>query len=194
MIIGAAVLAGGKSLRMGINKAELKLNGITMIEKILSELKSFDEIVISAESDKMYGCNAVVYSDILKNRGPAGGIYTVLSKCRSEALFVTACDMPMIKNDTVKRFCMLFDDSYDACVLKIGGMVEPLFAVYKKKTAEHFEKAIKNGSYSLKQIISDLNIKYIDISKISCNETEFLNMNTPEDYLRVVEISRENQS
>ena len=59
MKIGAAVLAGGKSRRMGRNKAMLKIGEVTAVEKILEELKEFDEIIVSSDdykiSDKKVG-------------------------------------------------------------------------------------------------------------------------------------------
>ena len=52
MKIGAAVLAGGKSRRMGRNKAMLKIGEVTAVEKILEELKEFDEIIVSSDDYK----------------------------------------------------------------------------------------------------------------------------------------------
>ena len=105
MKIGAAVLAGGKSRRMGRNKAMLKIGEVTAVEKILEELKEFDEIIVSSDDYKISDKKVGICSDIFKNCGPMGGIYTILKNCKSEAIFITACDMPMIKEDTVIKFC-----------------------------------------------------------------------------------------
>lgn len=194
MKIGAAVLAGGKSRRMGRNKAMLKIGEVTAVEKILAELKEFDEILVSSDDYKTSEKEVSIYGDIFENCGPMGGIYTILKNCKSEAMFITACDMSMIKGDTVKRFCGFFDDSFDVLVLKHGQKTEPLFAVYKKSTAAYFEKAIIYKRYSLKEALSELNVKYVGMDMIKCDEIEFINMNTPEDYMKVAEIYNENRS
>lgn len=194
MKIGAAVLAGGKSTRMGQNKAMLKIGEVTAVEKILEELKGFDEIIISSDNYKILDKEVGIYGDIFKNCGPIGGIYTILKNCKSEAIFITACDMPMIKEDTVKKFCVFFDDRFDAMVLKHGKTMEPLFAVYKKSAAAYFEKAIMYKRYSLKEALSELNVKYVGTDMIKCDEIELINMNTPEDYMKVAEIYNENRS
>ena len=100
----------------------------------------------------------------------------------------------MIKEDTVIKFCGFFDDRFDAMVLKHGQKTEPLFAVYKKSTVEYFEKAIIDKRYSLKEALSELNVKYVGTDMIKCDEIEFINMNTPEDYMKVAEIYNENRS
>lgn len=194
MKIGAAVLAGGKSRRMGRNKAMLKIGGVTAVEKILEELKEFDEIIVSSDDYKISDKKVGICSDIFKNCGPMGGIYTILKNCKSEAIFITACDMPMIKEDTVKKFCSFFDDRFDAMVLKHGQKTEPLFAVYKKSAMKYFEKAIIDKRYSLKEALYELNVKYVGTDMIKCDEIEFINMNTPEDYMKVAEIYNENKS
>ena len=172
----------------------LKIGEVTAVEKILEELKEFDEIIVSSDDYKISDKKVSICSDIFKNCGPMGGIYTILKNCKSEAIFITACDMPMIKEDTVIKFCSFFDDRFDAMVLKHGQKTEPLFAVYKKSAMKYFEKAIIDKRYSLKEALYELNVKYVGTDMIKCDEIEFINMNTPEDYMKVAEIYNENKS
>ena len=88
MKIGAAVLAGGKSRRMGRNKAMLKIGEVTAVEKILEELKEFDEIIVCSDDYKTSDKKVGICRDIFKNCGPMGGIYTILKNCKSEAIFM----------------------------------------------------------------------------------------------------------
>ena len=96
MKISAVILAGGESRRMGRDKAEIVFKDKRTIDIMAEKLRSFDEIFISA--DKTYeadGCKNI--SDIYKGKGPAAGILSALKEMKADALFVTACDMPLIK-------------------------------------------------------------------------------------------------
>ena len=89
------ILAGGKSTRMGVNKAFLKIGGCTIIEEIFSKFKNiFSRVIIIAnEIERFNFLGAQITPDIIPSKGPLGGIYTGLIKSSSFHNFVTACDV-----------------------------------------------------------------------------------------------------
>ena len=100
MKIGCAILAGGKSSRMGTDKALLEYDGKQFIMQIAEELAWFNERIIARGSNSGFGdeieCNWKVIPDIFPDHGPISGLHVALSCCESDALFVVTCDMPLI--------------------------------------------------------------------------------------------------
>ena len=92
----AVVLAGGKSSRMGENKALLPLGGIPMICRIANILEMrFSEVYISGASEDFSFLNMPVITDIYTEKGPIGGIFASL-EFQQDDIFVCPCDMPFI--------------------------------------------------------------------------------------------------
>ena len=155
MKFAAVILAGGKSRRMGKNKAWLPLGGRRVIDVIAERMTGFEEVFVSSDiPQEVSGC--INIEDIHKDCGPAAGILTALKTTSADAVFVTACDMPLIKRNTIERLCGIFDGRKEAVVLKTDGGLEPLFAVYGKKTAALFEAAIAEGELSVRKIIDKM--------------------------------------
>ncbi|HCY00576.1 MAG TPA: hypothetical protein DG754_10595, partial [Bacteroidales bacterium] len=101
-----AVLAGGKASRMqGANKALLKHNGITFIEQIIKNLSAeFRETIIISndnEISKIMPCP--IYTDIIRDKGPLGGIHSALTNALNPAVFIVSCDMPFVNTKVVDR-------------------------------------------------------------------------------------------
>ena len=96
--IGCVILAGGKSSRMGEDKALLKYEGKFFVEKIAEELYFFEEKIVARgnnpELEDFVKKNFwKVIPDEYENHGPLGGLHAALEKCDSDALFVVTCDI-----------------------------------------------------------------------------------------------------
>src|SRR3990167_6096420 len=96
--ISAAIMAGGKSVRMGRDKAFLKIGALTAVEFQLQRLRPlFEEIILSTNTpEKFTTLDIPAISDMIPHRGPLGGIYTALSSVKNPYLFAIACDMPCV--------------------------------------------------------------------------------------------------
>lgn len=187
----AVILAGGESRRMGRDKAGLVLGGKRLIDITAEKLDLFDEVFISSGRDyDIPGCKTI--EDIYKGKGPAAGILTALKAMEADALFVTACDLPFIERDTVKKICSLYDGTRDAVVLTSGGRMEPLFSVYGRSAEKYFEDALLSGELSVKRILEKMDVLTAEAEKISSRKDEFLNMNTFEDFEKIREVQNEN--
>ena len=182
--ISGAILAGGKSSRIGTDKALLKLDGQTLIERAVSTLRPYtgDPIIITSASDKYKFLNLSVYSDIIANAGPLGGISTALEKSNTTHCLVLACDLPFVSGQLIKILC---DRSltHDIVVVDAGHGVEPLCAVYSKRCLASIRKQLDSGQYRVTNFYHYVDVKVIyleQLNKIFIPET-LLNINTLED-------------
>ena len=110
MKTGCVILAGGKSSRMGEDKALLTYEGKNFVEKIAEELNFFEEKMIARGNNPVPGDfvkkdSWEVLPDEYENHGPLGGLHAALKKCRSDAMFVVTCDIPLISKRLVKEIC-----------------------------------------------------------------------------------------
>lgn len=187
------ILAGGNSTRLNTNKAFLELiDSKTIIENIVSCLKGvFSEIIIVAnnvENYKFLGFRVV--PDLIKNKGPLGGIYTGLKTASEERNFVLACDMPFVNVDLV-RYMLKFKE-FDAVVPSYEGLIEPLYAVYSKNVLPIIESQIKNNELRINETIKKIKkIRYTEkeeIEKFDKGRLCFFNINSKEDFEKAKEL------
>lgn len=182
--ISGAVLAGGKSSRIGTDKALLKLDGQTLIERAVSTLRPYtgDPIIITNASDKYKFLNLSVYSDIIADTGPLGGILTALEKSNTTHCLVLACDLPFVSGELIKILCNQ-GLVHDISVVDAGFGVEPLCAVYSKRCISPIRKQLDLGQYRVTNFYHYVDVKVIyleQLNKIFTQET-LLNINTPKD-------------
>lgn len=184
MKFGAVVLCGGKSRRMGRDKSELMFGGQTFLDHIAEELSCFDELIVSIDSfEKHPMIKYKALTDIYPDCGPMGGIHSALSVCKSDALFVVPCDMPLFKREFAEFLCSQLTEETDAVVpLTSDGRTHPLCAVYKKQTAAVFERYLEVGDYKMLNPLKELKTRYISVDHPEYSEAWFWNINTPQEY------------
>ena len=182
--IGAVILAGGKSRRMGENKAFLTVNGKTFLEQISSELNGFDEILLSVDNAQKYsGENIKMVEDIYPQCGPIGGIYSALRSCRSDYLLALGCDMPLFQKDLAHYLMTFVDDFYDAFVLvDREECVQPQCAIYSVRAADVLEAQIKSSNYRLRDALEKLRVRRIPLRYSIFPDDITRGANTPEEY------------
>lgn len=185
MKFSAIILAGGKSSRMKINKALLPIKNKTFIETIAEKLKnSFDEIIVITNDPEQYEFLPYKkHQDIIKDKGPLGGIHSGLTHAKNEYSFVTACDMPFIDGTIARNLCEMAS-GYDGVVPKDGEFVQPLFAVYSKTCLPYIEKCINEEQYKIITFYPYARILFPEWSGLLSSEKAakmFFNINTPED-------------
>lgn len=184
MKIGAVVLCGGKSRRMGQEKARLTLGGETFLERILGQLDGFDEILISVngmETKPFLQYPSV--ADIYPRCGPMGGLHAALSFCRSDALLAVSCDMPFFHRDLARMLCNSVEPGIDAVApLSADGLCQPLCAVYRKHLWPIFQQQLERGSYKLQDALKSMRVRNVYVTGRLEHYLE--NINTPEEYQR----------
>lgn len=188
MKAGAIILSGGKSSRMGSNKALLKIREKTNIERIKDELKHvFDDIILVTNDPETYQfLNMKTVPDHFPGSGPLAGIHAGLEASDYEENFVVACDMPFVSAELAANLVRMLKH-HDAVVPVMEGMQHPLFAAYQKRTAIEAKTCIEEGVFRMKHLLDRLDVRYLDEAdlKLYCEgnlERVFFNMNRPEEY------------
>jgi molybdopterin-guanine dinucleotide biosynthesis protein A len=184
--ITGIILAGGKSTRVGTNKAFLKIGKKTIIEQILAKFKEIfrETIVVVNEIQKFDSLKVRIIQDLISSKGPLGGIYTGLVKSNSFYNFIIGCDMPFINNGLVEHIASYAQD-FDIVMPKVKERYEPLCALYSKRCIATIEGALDKDSLRIVDVLPLLNVKLIDEAEIKQFDPEFIsfkNINTREDY------------
>lgn len=188
MEAGAILLSGGKSSRMGTNKALLPISEQPNIERIAALLKPhFHELILVTNNPEEYRfLNLTTVSDQFPGKGPLAGIHAGLMASSCEINVISACDMPFISAELAATMIRQIDD-YDAVVPVINGKQHPLFSVFKKKTVPMIEESIQNGQLRMKHVLDRLHVRYVteeDMGMFESSQLEriFFNMNHPNEY------------
>lgn len=188
--------AGGKSSRMGTNKALLTINGKTVIEQIADELKKVvSSIIIVTNSFEQYEFLGLpMVEDKWKGMGPLAGIHAGLSASETDKNLVVACDMPFVSSD-LGKVLIDFLDEYQAAVPNISGQLHPLFAAYRKDVREEINRSLENEQLRIRQFLQNVNAKIIteaDLKelKFPYEASQFFNMNHPEEFEEAIEIAK----
>jgi len=179
----AIILAGGKSKRMGTDKALLELNGISLLEKSLTLCEIVcDKILISSNKKEHSNFAYPLVADEIKNCGPIGGIYSCLKQSDTEWNFVISVDSPMVNVEFVQYLIAEMKD-FDAIVPIHSGGKEPLVALYHKRALPEIEKRIRAGNYKMYDLLQTLNTRFID-SQLWLDKFPqlFANINRAEDF------------
>lgn len=184
--MGGIVLSGGKSRRMGVDKALLPYNGITLLEHVLGIVRAAagETIVVADVADKyVLKAGTRVVGDLYPDTGPLGGIITGLTYAADEFNLVVACDMPFLQPALLKRLIEAVE-GYDAAVPEINGRLEPLCAAYNKRATEKLWVMLESGELAVHKAVCTLNIVRIGEEELRCFDPElvsFSNWNTPDD-------------
>jgi len=180
------VLSGGENRRMGTDKAFLQVAGIPLIEHVLRSMQGvFQDIIIVTNAPTRYSAYGVkVVSDALAIRGPLTGIYSGLLQSSDEYNFVVACDMPYLNSRLISYIAGLAE-GHDIVVPSIGGLLEPLHAIYRRQLITVIEKEIRQDRRQIRGIFGRAKVRYVtedEIDRFDPERKSFKNLNTPEEY------------
>jgi len=186
------ILAGGKSSRMGEDKGLVLLNGKPMIQYVVEALKEVvSDISIISNNESYHKFGIPVYSDIIKDKGPVGGIYTGLYYSTTELNFCISCDVPMISSDFI---FWLLNRSGNAFVTlpMYKDKVHQIIGVYSKQVLSNFQESVEKGHLKLSQVNNDMACEIIDIEKEYANFDEliFSNINTKNELTSIAHESK----
>jgi molybdenum cofactor guanylyltransferase len=183
--VSLVVLAGGKSRRMKTDKARLPLPDGTMIQRILAQVEGlFDEILVSVSGDQDVRLPGyTIVRDEFEGGGPLAGIWAGLRAAANDACVVLACDIPDIDIRFLGSLVQKASGYEIVVPVSKGGLLEPLFAVYRKSVIPRIEGFIRKKEYSILPLIENSHTL-----RVRMKDTAWLrNLNTPEDYADYLE-------
>lgn len=189
MKIGVALLAGGKSQRMGQDKAQLFLGGNSFLSIIAKELENFDEKLLCAGNPDKYtleGFDAL--GDQYPGCGPISGLHAALNACQSQALLAVSCDMPLFQYRLGSYLANCLKPKYHAVVpVTRDGRIHPLCGVYQKKTAGILKEQIMSRHYCMMDALKKMSVYYMEMSQTPYPDILLANINTPMEYKELCE-------
>ena len=184
--ISVGVLAGGKSTRMGENKAFLQWESKRFIDRICDELGGFSQVLISAAGKGSYeDMGLQVVYDEHTDIGPMEGIYQILKNAGEEYVFICAADMPFIRKELVEYMCEFISSDYDCYCLVDEDHIHPLCAIYSKKMLAVIEQQIESGHFRLLNVLRAVRTKYIRLESTCFDRKIVRNINTREEYQKL---------
>ncbi|OIO38879.1 MAG: hypothetical protein AUJ75_02150 [Candidatus Omnitrophica bacterium CG1_02_49_10] len=192
----AAVLAGGRSSRMGEDKSLLKFGGRYLIEVLVERINPLFKrtFIVTNLPDSFSFLKIDKFNDLVKEpHSSLRGIYSAVELSDSEYTFVFACDMPFVNEKLIKYMISRYK-GYDAVIPRSGERhFEPLHAIYAKRCTGHLKRQIGKGELEIKAAFKGLNICGIapdEIRQFDPDMLSFFNINTKDDYAKAVELTK----
>lgn len=188
-----AIISGGKSSRMGQNKAFVKIGGQILIERIIERTKNVGQketILITNSPDEYAHLKLPMYGDIVPDSGSLGGIYTAIHHSTTSHTVVIACDMPFVSADLL-RFMVSQADNADVVVPTIEGYPQGLHAIYSKNCLDPIRAKIDAKRLKVIGFYDEVRVTYLDeaaLKKYNPDGLAFMNVNTPEELEKAREL------
>jgi len=188
--ISAFVLAGGRSSRMGSDKAFLEFAGRTLLARALDLLRALTPQVHIVGPVSKFAPYGPVIEDIYLGCGPLAGIHAALSASTTELNLILAVDLPFVTESLV-RFIVEQARAADAVVTvpRIAGGYQPLCAVYRRAFAPLARAALDAGRNKIDALFADTTIRILEeceLTGFAFSAAMFDNLNTPEDFHRAM--------
>ena len=183
------VLAGGKSTRMGRDKAFVEFQGRTLLARSLALARSMPADVRIVGSLEKFAPFATVVEDLFRDCGPLGGIHAALLAARTKLNVMLAVDMPFVSRAFLEYLIDKARDSPDAFVVvpRCNGGRQPLCAVYRREFAAVAESALRAGRNKIDLLFDVVQTRVIDqkeLENAGFAASIFRNLNTPEELER----------
>lgn len=182
----AFILAGGKSTRMGADKAFVELDGLTLLARVLDVARSLTPDVRIVGEPARFAPFAPVVEDIFRNCGPLAGIHAALRSSQTDLNLILAVDLPFISSPLLRFLVARAKDSPTSSVTvpSTAEGWQPLCAVYRKQFAGAAEQALRAGRYKIDKLFHAVDTQSIQPEELEAAgfpRTVFRNLNTPQE-------------
>ena len=188
--ITAIVLAGGKSSRMGRDKALLSINNQPLLAEVCGVAKEVANLVYVVtpwiekyQSILPPGCQLVSERLVLgtKSNTPIIGFAQGLKLVKTEWVLLLACDLPQLSTSQVKQWSLALTTVLPTEIAYLPRNYkgwEVLCGFYRRDCLASVETYIKNGGASFQSWLANHSVKELELSDRSC----LFNCNTPADW------------
>lgn len=188
------ILAGGKSRRLGVDKAlvELSEGRGSLIQSVVGRVSALcEEVIVVTNSPGHYASLPVRFvPDVYLDHGSLGGIYSGLQAATCEFGLVVACDMPFL-NDGLLQHMLAQPRDYDVLIPRLDGHLEPLHAIYRKSCLPHMLCLLNAGNFKIIDFFDLVRVHYVDddiVRRFDPDLLSFFNVNTPSQLERAREL------
>lgn len=181
---GAIVLAGGQSTRLGFDKALLRINGEPLVRWLPHQLVGiFNAVAVVVDRPNRYAVTVPQLIDTSPNAGPLAGIAAGLLASTAPALFVCACDMPLLQPALLKRLCSALD-GHALAIPERAGRLEPLCAVYAASCLPVIQQLLRDHRLRANGVASEVHTRILaehEWRDVDPEGDSFLSVNTSAD-------------
>jgi molybdopterin-guanine dinucleotide biosynthesis protein A len=188
------VTAGGRSSRMGQDKAWLELGGRPMLTRVMDSLRPVvTELAVIANGDEYRRLGVPVVADLNKGIGPIEAVRTALAASRYDRVILAGCDLPFVTSELFRY--LLSRTAAHQSVVPLGpdNRPEPLCAIYSRSSLLDVERMIEAGQFKISllyALVDTLFVPFEDLSGLEGADLFFENINTPEQYNRALALGR----
>jgi molybdopterin-guanine dinucleotide biosynthesis protein A len=194
------VLAGGKSTRMGQDKALLQLGGRPLVEIAVEKLREFcAEVSIAGNRDDLSGFAPVVREE-RKDAGPGAGIEAGLMFARQEWAIFAPVDVPLVPTALLRRWASaaMVREDVRVSYLRCGEALHPAICMLNRKCLTELRAALDSGERRVTSLMGGLRAWVAEAAEFLAQDADaamlLTNVNSPEDLARVDAIlSREGE-
>lgn len=178
------VLAGGRSSRMGRDKATLPWGGATMLDAVVAALReALPHVIVVAAAEQSVQVDAVLVRDPVPGQGPLRGMATGLAAAAEAGhdwALVAATDIPLLSAEVLGRL-LSSDLDCDVVLATADGRDQPLVALYRTSLSSGMASAVDAGARRVSDFLADLRVRRVPVAA-----GPLLNVNTPEDLARAL--------
>jgi molybdopterin-guanine dinucleotide biosynthesis protein A len=181
------ILAGGLNTRFsGLDKALISVDRRRILDRIYEVfIQLFDEIFLVTNSPARYlEWDLNIVSDLYPLRSSLTGIHAGLFYASNPHVFFAACDTPFLKKDLIEAIINRIEPGYDAIIPQISAGLEPLCAVYTKRSLDRIEQHLAREKLKIQLVFNKNRIKKIPEKILRESDPElisFININSPID-------------
>ncbi len=199
MEIGCIVLAGGKGLRLGRDKALETVDGQSLLHRVVTQLSSFSNeiIIVTAKGRSLpqffQNPSFRIVADAYPGRGALVGLATGLAASKARYNIAVACDMPFL-NPALLRYMLGLAAGFDLVVPRLNDMVEPLHAVYAKSCLAPIERLLEQKNARINALFGLVKVRYVEadeIDRFDPRRLSFFNVNTGADLEKAQQLAEE---
>jgi molybdenum cofactor guanylyltransferase len=184
--VSVFVLAGGRSTRMGTDKALLPFGDGNLLQLALSKARAISNATCIVGSKDRYSAYGEAIDDVHSGRGPLGGIHAALCATANDLNLMLSVDMPLMSVEYMRWMVELAAPAKElAIVPEAGGQLQPLCAIYRRASRCVIEQALKMGDYKVGHIFPLLPTRYVSEAEMLAagfSADIFCNLNTPLEY------------
>lgn len=184
--IPCVIFAGGKSSRMGEDKALLPFGKYsTLTEYQLKKLKKiFSHVYISSKSSIQFPFDAQFILDIKSEDvyAPTLGFVSIFQNLEVDSFFAISVDTPFISKEIIQELILQDKPSFDATIARLHSRMQPLCGIYHRCLEAKFQQTLVDGNHKLGYLLKNSNTNYIDFD----DEVNFLNLNNKDEYKKAL--------
>ena len=185
--VEGAVLSGGRSARMGRDKATLEYEGVPLALRVARALaQCVERVRFVARADALPELGFACIEDRHAERAPLVGVAAALAACEASAVLVAACDLPSVDPRVLLALLALAPAEGGADIVAPLGPrgPEPLLAIYRPRLLPELERRIARGELALQALLRDANTLFVpeaDLRALDPELASLRNLNRPED-------------